>query len=81
MPQDGLRSRGARRGRGTRPGSVYIKCSEDEEEKETKKEWLVRSEWNQRVFGKPNKGSSLKRSNGPSVSDPAERSGKMSSEK
>ena len=47
MPQDGLRSQGERRGRGTRPGSVYIKCSEDEEEKETKKEWLVRSEWNE----------------------------------
>lgn len=44
MPQDGLRSQRERRGRGTRPGSVYIKCSEDEEEMETKKEWLVTSE-------------------------------------
>ena len=47
MPQDGLRSQRERRNQGTKPGSVYIKCSEDEEEKETKKEWLVRSEWNQ----------------------------------
>lgn len=36
MPQDGLRSQRERKIRGTKPGSVYIKCSEDEEEKETK---------------------------------------------
>lgn len=80
--QDGLRSQRERKIRGTKPGSVYIKCSEDEEERRPRT--MAREVWSEpreEYLGKPNKGSSSKGSDGPSVSNPAERSSKMSSEK